>query len=217
VWPDPLVRERLEEMFHVIRDIMVTDPGHLLLYFEADWQPVSGKALDDIAGRQSWYSSHVTFGHDIETSYLLYEAAEALHNHDEKTTRVIKQLTDHTLLKGWDEQNGGIYDKGKYITPDSLVIIDRRKAWWGEIEALNSMLLLHSLYPDDDMDYYAYFLKQWDYINTYLIDHTHGGWYSGSIDIEPDNKYSNKAHAWKTTYHNTRGMVNCINLLRQLE
>lgn len=216
VWPDALVKERLEEMFHVVRDIMVTDPGYLLLYFTADWTPVTGNTLDEIAGEELWFSSHVTFGHDIETSYLLFEAAEALGDHDDRTIKVVKQLTDHTLLKGWDEQNGGIFDKGKYMKPDSMVIIDDKKAWWGEIEAFNSMLLLHSLYPDDKMDYYGYFLKQWDFLNTYQIDHEYGGWYNGSLDTNPKSKKANKAHPWKTTYHNSRGMVNCINILRDL-
>ena len=72
-------------------------------------------------------------------------------------------------------------------------------------------------YPDDKMDYYAYFLKQWDYINTYLIDHTYGGWYTRGLDTEPGNRTFNKAYPWKTTYHTTRGMMNCINNLRQLE
>jgi mannobiose 2-epimerase len=216
VWPNELVKERLEEMFHVVRDIMVTDPGYLLLYFTADWTPVTGNTLDEIAGEELWFASHVTFGHDIETSYLLFEAAEALGNHDDRTIKVIKQLTDHTLMKGWDEQNGGIFDKGKYMKPDSMVIIDDKKAWWGEIEAFNSMLLLHSLYPDDKMDYYGYFLKQWDFLNTYQIDHEYGGWYNGSLDTNPKSKKANKAHPWKTTYHNSRGMVNCINILRDL-
>lgn len=216
VWPDELVRERLEEMFHVVRDIMVTDPGHLLLYFTADWTPVTGGTLDDIAGENLWFSSHVTFGHDIETSYLLYEAAEALGNHDERTIKVIKQLTDHTLAKGWDSENGGIFDKGKYFENDSMVIIDDHKAWWGEIEALNSMLLLHSLYPDDNMEYYSYFLKQWDYLDKYQIDHEYGGWYNHGLDTDPESKTANKAHPWKTTYHNSRGMMNCINILRRL-
>jgi mannobiose 2-epimerase len=217
VWPDPLVKERLEEMFHVVRDTMVTDPGYLLLYFKADWTPVTGDTLDEIAGENLWFSNHVTFGHDIETSYLLHEAAEALGIHDERTTRIIKQLTDHTLMKGWDNQHGGIYDKGKYVEGDSMVIIDEHKAWWGQIEGLNSMLLLHSLYPDDPIRYYDYFLKQWDYLNTYQIDHVHGGWYGGGLDKQPESKTANKAHAWKTTYHNSRGMVNCINTLRKLE
>jgi len=216
VWPDELVKERLDEMFHVVRDIMVTDPGYLLLYFTADWTPVTGNTLDEIAGEELWFTSHVTFGHDIETSYLLFEAAEALGNHDERTVKVIKQLTDHTLMKGWDKVNGGIFDKGKYMKPDSMVIIDEKKAWWGEIEALNSMLLLHSLYPEDEMDYYGYFLKQWDFLNTYQIDHEYGGWYSGGLDTNPRSKMANKAHPWKTTYHNSRGMVNCINILRKL-
>ena len=216
VWPDELVKERLEEMFHVVRDIMVTDPGYLLLYFTADWTPVTGNTLDEIAGEELWYTSHVTFGHDIETSYLLFEAAEALGNHEERTVKVIKQLTDHTLMKGWDKVNGGIFDKGKYMETDSMVIIDEKKAWWGEIEALNSMLLLHSLYPEDEMDYYSYFLKQWDFLNTYQIDHEYGGWYNGSLDTNPKSRMANKAHPWKTTYHNSRGMVNCINILRKL-
>ena len=216
VWPDELVRERLDEMFHVVRDIMVTDPGYLLLYFTADWTPVTGSTLDEIAGENLWFSSHVTFGHDIETSYLLYEAAEALGNHEERTTKVIKQLTDHTLQKGWDEENGGIYDKGKYFKTDSMVIIDEKKAWWGEIEAFNSMLLLHSLYPDDEMDYYGYFLKQWEFLKNYQIDHEYGGWYNGALDTNPKSKTANKAHPWKTTYHNSRGMMNCINILRKL-
>jgi mannobiose 2-epimerase len=216
VWPDELVRERLEEMFHIVRDTMVTDPGYLLLYFKADWTPVSEEALDEKAGEELWFSSHVTFGHDIETSYLLYEAAEVLHVHDDQTAKIIKQLTDHTLLKGFDYQNGGIFDKGKYIEADSIIIIDDRKAWWGQIEGLNSMLLLHTLYPDDEMDYYKYFLKQWDYLNRYQIDHINGGWYNGGLDTSPGSKQANKAHAWKTTYHNSRGMVNCVNILRKL-
>ena len=216
VWPDALVKERLEEMFHVIRDIMVTDPGHLLLYFMEDWTPVTDEVLDEIAGEDLWFSDHITFGHDIETSFLLYEAAEALHNHDDRTTKVIKQLTDHTLLNGFDKNNGGVFDKGKYNDQGSMVIIDDGKAWWGEVEGLNSMLLLHSLYPDDEMDYYGYFLKQWDHINTDLIDHEHGGWFNASLDTHPDRKTAPKAHAWKTTYHNARGMVNCINILRKL-
>jgi len=63
--------KRLDEMFHVVRDIMVVDPGHLLLYFMEDWTPVTDETLDEIAGEDLWFSDHVTFGHDIETSFLL--------------------------------------------------------------------------------------------------------------------------------------------------
>jgi mannobiose 2-epimerase len=125
-------------------------------------------------------------------------------------------LVDHTIRKGWDAENGGFFEKGKYITPDSLVIIDDHKSWWSQVEALNSLLLMHYLHPESEMDYYTYFRSQWLYIDTYLIDHTHGGWYSNGLDTNPRSKNGPKAHNWKTAYHNGRGMVNSINRLRSL-
>ncbi len=217
VWPDELVRKRLEEMFHVVRDIMVTETGYLKLYFYPDWTLVPGRDLDETAGNNLWFTDHVTFGHDIETAFLLYEAAEVLDMYDEKTAAICKKLVDHTISKGWDNEHGGFFEKGKYVTPDSLIIIDHHKSWWNEVEGLNSLLLMHALYPDSDIDYYGYFLKQWRYIDTYLIDHNYGGWYGSGQDTNPGSKNAPKAHNWKTTYHNGRGMVNCINRLRQLE
>jgi cellobiose epimerase len=54
---------------------------------------------------------HVTFGHDIETAYLIYEAAEALGNYDEETASICKMLVDHTIRKGWDAEHGGFLKK----------------------------------------------------------------------------------------------------------
>jgi mannobiose 2-epimerase len=96
------------------------------------------------------------------------------------------------------------------------VIIDDHKSWWNQVEALNSLLLMHYLHPGSDMDYYTYFRGQWAYIDRYLIDHTHGGWYSSGLDTNPRSENGQKAHNWKTTYHNGRGMINCINRLRSL-
>jgi mannobiose 2-epimerase len=217
VWPDELVRVRLEEMFHVVRDTMVTKPGFLQLYFEPDWTHVTGSMQEGDNRRNTWFFDHVTFGHDIETAYLLNEAAEALGTYDEETASICQMLVDHTIRKGWDEEHGGFFERGLYVTPDSLTIIDDHKSWWSQVEALNSLLLMHDLHPDAEIDYYSYFLRQWLYINTYLIDHTYGGWYGGGLDTNPDIKTAQKAHNWKTSYHNGRGMVNCINRLRSLQ
>jgi mannose/cellobiose epimerase-like protein (N-acyl-D-glucosamine 2-epimerase family) len=51
------------------------------------------------------------------------------------------------------------------------VIIDDHKSWWSQVEALNSLLLMHYLHPESDINYYTYFRSQWLYIDTYLIDH----------------------------------------------
>ena len=217
VWPDELVRKRLEEMFHVVRDIMVTKPGYLQLYFEPDWTHVTGAMQEGDNQRNTWFYDHVTFGHDIETAYLLYEAAEALEMYDDETASICQMLVDHTIRKGWDDEHGGFFERGLYVTPDSLTIIDDHKSWWSQVEALNSLLLMHELHPDAEIDYYTYFLRQWQYIDRYLIDHTYGGWYSGGLDTNPGIKTAPKAHNWKTAYHNGRGMVNCVNRLRSLQ
>src|SRR5215203_6003016 len=41
VWPDPLVRERLQEMLFLIRDQIVTPEGYLVLFLKPDWTPIS--------------------------------------------------------------------------------------------------------------------------------------------------------------------------------
>ncbi len=40
VWPNDTLRERLEEMLLLVRDVMSTDKGYLNLFFQEDWSPV---------------------------------------------------------------------------------------------------------------------------------------------------------------------------------
>ena len=98
IWPDPLVEKRLRELFLVVRDKIAVEPGCLNLFFTPDWRPVP---------------EHDSFGHDVETAYLLLEAAEALKEPDDaKTLTVARCLVDHALQWGWDERLGGFYDRG---------------------------------------------------------------------------------------------------------
>ena len=80
---------------------------------------------------------------------------------------------------------------------------------------MNALLLMHTLYLEDPLDYYCLFLKSWNHIDTYLIDKEHGGWYNAALDTSPDSALGAKSHIWKTTYHNSRGMLNCILMLRE--
>ena len=220
IWPDSLVRARLEEMFYLIRDTFVHPDGYLLLYFEPDWTHVTGEYTEErsrAAGgpEAEWFLEHFTYGHDVETAYLLLETAHALgRGGDEKTHRIAKRLVDHSLASGWDSQNGGFFDAG-VPTQEGIRIVNNHKAWWGQVEGMNALLLMHTLYPDDPHDYYGKFLKSWEHIDTYLIDKAYGGWFNNATDTWPENVNQNKSHIWKTTYHNARGMVNCIHMLRE--
>lgn len=214
-WPDDLVRERLEEMFYIVRDTVVTGKGYLNLYFSADWKHLSYRDSSKSVLMENIWNDHVTPGHDIETAYLLLEAAHVLGiDKDEKTHRIAKKLTDHTIETAWDENAGGIYDMGYYFAgEDQLVIIEDTKNWWAQAEALNTLLIMADLYPNDPQNYFEKFVKQWEYIQQNLIDHEHGGWYDSGLDKEPESRTHLKAQIWKGNYHTVRALMNCAERL----
>lgn len=212
-WPDPLVRERLEEMFLLIRDTFVHPDGYLQLYFYPDWTLVPEEEMERRSPENHWFTQHLTYGHDVETAFLLMETAHFLDlEQDQHTRSMAKKLVDHSLETGWDHQYGGFFDAGKE-EKGTITVINRNKSWWGLVEGMNALLLMHSLYPEDPRAYGEKFLIAWEHIDTYLIDKEHGGWYNASLDSSPQSVHDNKSHIWKTTYHNTRGMINCIGML----
>jgi len=214
VWPDPLVRTRLEEIFLLIRDTFVHPDGYLQLYFYPDWTLVPEEEMEKRSPTNHWFTQHFTYGHDVETAFLLLETADALGlKKDEKTHLIAKNLVDHSLESGWDQEAGGFFDAGKE-QDGKITIIKRNKSWWGLVEGLNALLLMQQLYPDDPRAYDQKFLKAWEHIDTYLIDKEHGGWYNAALDTSPESIRQGKSHIWKTSYHNTRGMISCINMLR---
>jgi len=63
VWPTETLRGRLAELLAVVRDKICVEPGVMNLYFTTDW-----RAIPD----------HDSYGHDVETAYLLLEAEESV-------------------------------------------------------------------------------------------------------------------------------------------
>jgi len=214
--PDSLVRERLLSTFHAVRDHIIAPGGYLKLYFRRDWTPISYQDSSVDVRKRNYEFDHVTFGHDVETAYLMLEASETLGlKNDTMTLRVAKALVDHALKYGWDQRNGGLYDGGYYERGASRPVIARStKEWWGQAEALNAFLMMSRLFPDDPHQYRRKFQEQWTYCRRYLIDSVHSGWYWGGIDQEPRNVTSPKASIWKAAYHTARSMVRCIRMLK---
>jgi mannobiose 2-epimerase len=215
VWPEPLVRLRLQEMLYLIRDKLVSPKGYLILFFQPDWTPVSFRDSSRASVIKHKYLDHVSFGHDVETAYLMLEASHALGLKNDTLTKIIgKRMVDHALKNGWDKKLGGFYDEGYYFKgSDTITIIFASKNWWAQAEGLNTLLLMADQYPNDPMHYYEKFKQQWNYIETYLIDHVNGGWYEEGLDQEPQRKTALKGHIWKGAYHDFRALENCIKRL----
>ena len=218
VWPDPVLRGRLAELLALIRDTQTVAPGHLTLFSAADWSPVSYRDSAAAVREAHHHLDHVSFGHDVETAYLMLEAAEALGLATDTTLAAGKRMVDHALRNGWDDDAGGFYDAGYYL-PDrqGITIVRDTKNWWAQAEGLNTLLLMADRFPDDPLRYEERFLKLWEYVHTHLIDHEHGGWYEGGLDGDPENRLRPKAHIWKAAYHDSRALMNVVRRLEQIQ
>ena len=84
VWPDVLLRIRLLELKDLLIERIIDPKGTLIQFFDEDWTPVSYVGMPEEAYRKVSYWDHVSFGHDVETAYLLWEADQVLGGKDEK-------------------------------------------------------------------------------------------------------------------------------------
>jgi len=197
VWPDATLQARLEELLAIVRDKICVEPGVMNLYFTNAWQPIP---------------DHDSYGHDVETAYLMLETDEVLHkNAGEQTERMAKMLVDHALAYGWDGKNGGFFREGTtFGNPE-----DTMKEWWIQMEGLNALLMMHERYGEHDSKYFQRFLEQWTFIRNRTIDAQYRGDFNlTTADGTPASK--DKGSIWKAAYHDGRAFWNVRDRLRSL-
>lgn len=215
VWPDSLVKARLNEMLILVRDTFAGDKGYLTLYFTKDWKPVSLRDSSEETIFKNSFIDHVSFGHDVETAFLLLEASHALGiEKDTLTLRIAKKLVDHSLATGYDKKHGGFFYEGYYFKDrDSITIINTEKSWWVQAEGLNALLMMSKIFPSETA-YLKAFHHQWHHIDQFILDKEHGEWYISGLDYNREAQKAPKASIWKGNYHNGRALMNCIRMLR---
>ncbi|AXC12792.1 N-acylglucosamine 2-epimerase [Acidisarcina polymorpha] len=197
VWKDETLRRRLQELLGIVRDKVTVQPGAMNLFFTSDWRPVP---------------DHDSYGHDVEATYLLLEAAEALgETNDPTTERIARMLTDHALAYGWDDAHGGFFRDGTFDGRPE----DKFKEWWVQMEGLNTLLLLHSKYGSNTSVYWQAFQKQLQFIRNYQEDPTYHGYYN-LIDTDGKPLTTDKGSIWKGAYHDGRALMNVTERLNRM-
>jgi len=196
VWPDSNLREKLKELIEVICEkILDTKTFHFKLYFDEDWNSKS-----DL----------ISFGHDIEGSWLLYEAAQVLKDRNiiEEISTISIKMAEVTLEEGLAEDGGIVYEA------DSKGNVDEDRHWWPQAEAVVGFINAYQLTRQDIFIDKAY--EVWQFINKYLLDREYGEWYwKVSKDGKPDLTIS-KVNFWKTPYHNGRACFEAMQRLNKI-
>jgi mannobiose 2-epimerase len=198
VWPDPLVRRRLEELL-AINTVTVRLPeyGCNVDGFTPDWKPI-----------QTPQNLRASYGHDVEGAWLCLDAARVLGRPLALYRGWAEGLVAYSLKYGYDQKRGGFY----YTGPLGKDADDTRKEWWVQAEALVSMLELYKL--TGRRDYYDRFAQTLDYVERHQIAREGGWWATRQADGSAAG--NSRTSMWQGAYHNGRSMLFCARLLDEL-
>jgi len=196
IWPDATLKQKLENLIRVfLRHIIHPETNQMKLFLTRDWQPSA-----DL----------VSYGHDIEASWLLYEAAEVSGNQElsPKVEQVILNMvgtTAESLLP-----DGSLYHEFD-ITAHHY---DKHREWWVSAEAMVGFFNAFQLTGKEN--YFSYSVNAWQFAKKYLLDIKGGEWFWGVNDDYSLMQENDKIGFWKCPYHNSRACLEIINRIHTL-
>ena len=191
VWKDERLEKALRNMINIFTDkILNPETNHLDLFFEKDWTRGAGHLE--------------SYGHDIECSWLMHEAALVLGD-----AEVLKKVEEIVPLVAKASEKG--------LNPDGSMIheanldtghVDDDLHWWVQAEAVVGFYNIYQHFGDESALDKS--LHCWQYIKDNLIDYEGGEWYwsrrpDGTLNLDDD-----KAGFWKCPYHNGRMCLEII-------
>lgn len=191
VWPQPELKEKIRHILEIfLKHIINRENYHFHMFFDNDW---------------SMQSTAISYGHDIEGSWLLHEAAEVTGDREmlEKLEPVLLKMADAVGREAIDKE-GGLYNEsdGSHW--------DRDFHWWPQAEAVVGFYNAFQLSGDPKFKVWAE--NAWNFIQKHQVDHKNGEWH---WLITPDYQVKQmvKVSPWKCPYHNGRM---CLEMLRRL-
>jgi mannobiose 2-epimerase len=194
VWKDPVLKEKLENLINIFLEKIIDNKRyHLISFMERDWTPASN--ID-------------SYGHDIESSWLLCEAAAVLGNSDlEKRVREVS-------IKIADAAAEGLLPDGGMLTEKNLETGEVRpvRSWWEQSETVVGYLNAWEITGNNK--YLDRTVLCWEFIRNHFIDYKNGGWFS-NINADGTPGRSDKAGFWICPYHNGRMALEVIERIKE--
>lgn len=194
--PDDFVvrlESSLRNLITIFTDkILNPDTHHLDLFFDMDWTREAGRLE--------------SYGHDIECSWLMHEAALVLG--DETVLRKVEnivQMVAKASEKGLNEDGSMVHEANL-----DTGYVDTDRHWWVQAENVVGWINIWQYFGDESALQKA--LRCWQYIKLNLIDREGGEWWWSRDPERNINRKDDKAGFWKCPYHNSRM---CLELMER--
>jgi mannobiose 2-epimerase len=188
-WPDEQLKERLKDLLILFCDKIINpETCHEHLFFTMEWQN-----LEDID----------SYGHDIEVSWLLCEAAEVIADTPliEKANALSIHLVETQMEEALTPQGYLLYEK---VNGELSQTIE----WWPQAEAVTAFINAWQL--TGNSVYATAASTTWAWIKDNLVDYEHGEWYYRLDENHMPITTFPKASPWKCPYHTTRMALETI-------
>jgi mannobiose 2-epimerase len=195
VWPDPgLLANQRDLIEMTLTHIIDPRTHHLILFMNEDWTPIG---------------DHVSYGHDIELSWLLVEAAGVVADPAliQRVKPISLDIARVTLAEGVDP-DGGVLSEGG---PGGYT--ETNKEWWEQAEAVVGFLNAYQL--SGDPRYLQASRHSWDFIQAKLVDRVHGDW-TNEVRRDGTPLALPKVSLWKCPYHSGRSCMEVIERVHEL-
>jgi cellobiose epimerase len=193
VWKDEFLKKQLKNLIMIFLDKIVNNRTYNLnMFFDEEWNDKT-----DL----------VSYGHNIESSWLIYEAAHVLG--DKTITAKAKTI----CLKIAEASKEGIMPDGGMIYEKFFKTghVDSDRHWWVQAESVIGFLNAWNL--SENKEFLKISQASWNFISDHLVDRQKGEWYwSVDNNLKPNLK-DDKAGFWKCPYHNSRM---CLEIIERL-
>lgn len=188
-WPDRKVADRLKALVGIFLDkIIDAGTSHLICFMDRSWNSTS--ATD-------------SYGHDIESSWLLSEAAGLLG--DSALQARVKKVSIkivNAAAEGLQPDGSMIYEKDR-----ATGRINTERSWWVQAETIVGYLNAFEMTGNEK--YLNNSINCWHYTKNNLVDNKNGGWFSSVSESGAAGK-GDKAGFWVCPYHNGRMCMEII-------
>jgi mannobiose 2-epimerase len=182
VWRDPALIKAHEQLIHVFcNHIISSRTHHLILFFDEQWNS---------------RSEVISYGHDIECAWLLYEAAEVLG--DEELLTQVKPVSMAVVEAAYE----GLQADGSMIYESEGSHFDNDRHWWIQAETVAGSSYAYKI--SGDIKYLHIAKKNWEYTQKHILDRENGEWVWSATPDGRQNHTDDKAGFWKCPYHNAR-------------